>query len=100
MTGENGTPPTAEEIPDLIGREGRANTVAGLLRQVQIRLFHLEAEQVANGLADTDPAPGFAEKTVAELRNELRENQDRITEVYADLMPDVLAMLGEEREGG
>ena len=127
MTGENGTPPTAEEIPDLIGREGRANTVAGLLRQVQIRLFHLEAEQVANKLGvafrvTLEKRIAGAEKVGKHKTSMLQDVEvgrvleidalvgavvelGRMTDtptphIDADLMPDVLAMLGEEREGG
>lgn len=84
----------------MLGREGRVQTIAALLRGIQLRLFHLEAEQVTNGLADDDPAPGFLEKTVAEQRRELRESERRVTETYANLMPYVLAQIGEERPGG
>ena len=54
--------------------------------QVQSRLFVLESEQVANGLADDAAAGGFAEKTISQYRAELREQEKRIVDKYADLL--------------
>jgi hypothetical protein len=76
----------AKAAPDVLGVEGRRAIATSLLQNVQQRIFTLEAEQVANGLADDDPAPGFAEKTVAKYRTELREKEARIVDEFGDLL--------------
>lgn len=107
-TGSNGSAPAAVEappgVPDVLGDEGRIETVANMLGQVQAQLFQLRVEVAANGLDDEDeigPKPGGSRdeaETVAEKRERLAASEKRITDEFADLMPRVERVL--ERNKG
>lgn len=90
--------------PDTLGDEGRAATVANMLRSLQARAFNLTVEATANGLTDDDPAPGAAPTptgrvpTLSEERARIKQAEDRVVSEYGHLMPKVRQALGLDDE--
>lgn len=89
-----------EEIPDVLGQEGRAAVVRAMFEVVQRQLYSLDVEQTANGADGEDPLPNTPLGPNGEVTNynsrrkDLIEAQARLVEEYADVLPMIVEASG------